>query len=170
MNDQLLAVCISCACALISGVGMLMARRLVRCAALLLVHSLSIAAAYFVLAADFLAIGQVVVYAGAIVVLFLFVVLLLPDGGQERRLPLDRAVTGVLAGLVVAAGIFTAVAGVAALPPASTTGADDFAVAALARELFGRWLAPFELTAVLLLIALVGAVAIWQRSEPEERA
>ena len=168
MNDRVVPLAITCAIALASGLGLVLTRNLVRCVCLLLVHSLAIAAAYFVLSAEFLAMGQLVVHAGAIVVLFLFVVLLLPRGGTEgtpaaRRLLLGLGAGGVmLGGLVVAIG-----ATMAAARPSAV--AVDLSAAAVARSLFGPLLVPFELTAIVLLIAIVACVTLWQRREGEER-
>ncbi|HEX6811952.1 MAG TPA: NADH-quinone oxidoreductase subunit J [Planctomycetota bacterium] len=170
MNDRFFALLVPCVIAVVSAASMLITRRLVRCAALLLVHSLSIAAAYFMLSADFLAMGQVIVYSGAIVVLFLFVVLLLPDGGREVPVPRSRALVGLIAGTSMLLAIGMAMRSVlaAAEPPAPPTA--DLSVLAIARELFGSQLVPFELTALLLLIAIIGAVTLWHRGERGEAA
>lgn len=168
MNDRLYALLVPCLLAIASAIGMLVVRRLVRAAGLLLVHSLSIAAIYFVLSADFLAVGQVVVYSGAIVVLFLFVVLLLPDGGIENRVGRGRAAVGLVAGASMLFAILAAMWSVltADEPPAPPRA--DLSVKAIAHELFGNQLVPFEATALLLLIAIVGAVTLWQRHDRVE--
>ena len=115
---------------------------------------------FFALDAQLVAILQVIVYAGAIVVLFLFVIMLLNLQAQARM-------TG--GGLLVAAAAFgggalaTLVVGALRRAPASA-GTDVAAgfgeTTALARELFTVYLLPFELTSVLLLVAIVGAVAL----------
>jgi NADH-quinone oxidoreductase subunit J len=169
VNDRLVPLLITCGVALLSGAGMVMARRLVRCACLLLVHSLAIAATYWCMAAEFLAMAQVVVYTGAIVVLFLFVVLLLPDGGRERRAGPQRFVVALVGGAVTFVAMFAAM--YVAIRSGAEPAADDsmFAVAALARTLFGAQLIPFELTGVLLLVAIVGGVSLWHRQGAERK-
>jgi NADH-quinone oxidoreductase subunit J len=146
---------------------MVAARRLVRCACLLLVHSLAIAATYWCMTAEFLAMAQVVVYTGAIVVLFLFVVLLLPEGGSEPRTTSGRALLALFgAGALLAP--LVAIATTSTEPPRALAEADT-SVPAVARMLFGPLLVPFELTALLLLIAIVGAVTLWRRSGAQEQ-
>jgi NADH-quinone oxidoreductase subunit J len=168
MNERFVALAIACAVALSSGIGLILSRRLVRSAGLLLVHSLAIAAVYFVLGAEFMAVGQVVVYSGAIVVLFLFVVLLLPDGGTELPIGKGRALAGAVAGLAMLAALGLAMRAMLDAGPPEATAAADLSVRAIARALFGAQIAPFELTALLLLIAIVGAVALWHRGEKGE--
>ena len=167
MNDRLVPLLITCGVALLSGMGMVMARRLVRCACLLLVHSLAIAATYWCMTAEFLAIAQVVVYTGAIVVLFLFVVLLLPEGGSEPRTTTGRTLLALAGAGALLVPLIAVAANSAEPPPAAAAG--DTSVAAVARMLFGPLLVPFELTALLLLIAIVGAVTLWRRSGAEEQ-
>ena len=84
MDALFLPLLIGCVVALVSALGVVLARRPVHGAVALLIHSLAIAGLFLVLAADLVAIGQVLIYSGAIVVLFLFVVALLPSGGIER--------------------------------------------------------------------------------------
>src|SRR5262245_27059381 len=169
MDDRWLSLSIGCVAALLSALGVVLARRPVHSALFLLLHSLSIAALFLCLSADFVAMGQVTVYSGAIVVLFLFVVLLLPDGGRERRAGSQRIVVALVAGAITLLAMFAAM--YAALRGGTGPTADDsaFAVAALARNLFGPQLIPFELTGVLLLVAIVGGVSLWHRQGPERK-
>ena len=162
MNDAFVPVALACAIALVSGVGVVLARRPVHAVVALLAHSLCVAALFLTMAADLVALGQVLIYAGAIVVLFLFVVTLLPHGGAEGRVPTGRVVSAVVAagGLLAALAAGLAV-GAPAAPDVAVGG-----VEAIGRSLFGPLIVPFELTAPLLLVAIVGAVAIWRRQEP----
>jgi NADH-quinone oxidoreductase subunit J len=133
----------------------------------LLVHSLSLAGLFGLLSAAMVAVGQIIIYSGAIVVLFLFVVTLLPSGGRELSPTRTRVIAACLAGgglLVALAETFTATGG---LPATSPTG--DLGVAAVGQALFGPLLVAFELTAPLLLVAIIGAVVIWRRHEPRPR-
>jgi NADH-quinone oxidoreductase subunit J len=157
---------IGCAVALLSALGVVLARRPVYAAMFLLVHSLSLAALFGVLSAAMVAVGQVVIYSGAIVVLFLFVVTLLPSGGVELGPRGSRIVAACVAGggMLVALAAGEAGGGIPA-----ATAAYDLSVAAVGRALFGPLLVAFELTAPLLLVAIVGAVVIWRRHEPRPR-
>src|SRR5579859_6445117 len=104
MDDVLVPLVAGCAVALLSALGVVVVRRPVYAAVFLLVHSLTLAALFAILAAAIVAVGQVIIYSGAIVVLFLFVVTLLPTGGRELA-PKGGRVT---AAIVTAAGILVA--------------------------------------------------------------
>ena len=132
----------------------------------LLVHSLSLAALFALLSAPMVAVGQVLIYSGAIVVLFLFVVTLLPSGGRELRLNGSRVVAACVAAGGVAVALAASIAG-GAMP--RTVSAPDLGVAAVGQALFGSLLVAFELTAPLLLVAIIGAEVIWRRHEPHVR-
>jgi len=108
---------------------------------------LSIAVLYVMLGAQFIAALQVIIYAGAIMVLFLFVVMLL-----NLRTPQPWEVSGPLRtglGFIVAGGVL--------LDPEMGT------VAAVGDALFRRFLLPFEIASVLLLVAIIGVVALVKR-------
>lgn len=130
----------------------------------LLTVMLSLAGHYMLLDAPFLAAVQLIVYGGAVIVLFLFVIMLLnlrKETLAARRLPPGRwlyALAGA-AGLLSLAGIFRA--GADWLPMGT---APVGTVEAFGEALFRRWVYPFELTSVLLLAALVGAVALTRRA------
>jgi NADH-quinone oxidoreductase subunit J len=151
---------------LLSAIGVVVARRPIYAAIALLVHSLSLAALYGILSAQLVAVGQLIIYSGAIVVLFLFVVTLLPAGGRE----LNPTASRIAAACVAGGGLLVALAAAlvrGALPP--TSSAPDLGVAAVGHSLFGSLLIAFELTAPLLLVAIVAAVVIWRRHEPARR-
>ena len=147
-------------------------RRSPMASALWLVLTLfALAALFVILDAQFIAVLQVLVYAGAIMVLFLFVIMLLNLG---RAGPSDRK--GALAWLVAAAlgaGLLVPLAGLArAGPPAAIQLAEGTMAAlqqqqgmvgAVARPLFETYHVPFEITSLLLLAAIVGAVVLAKR-------
>lgn len=126
---------------------------------------------YVLLDAHFIAAVQVLVYAGAIMVLFLFVIMLLNLGNlkdSDIKGPTGRVVATV-AGLVMIAELFALRS--VTLPPDGSLpeGAvgrmveQQGAIQAIAHPLFQRYLVPFELTSVMLLAALVGAVILAKR-------
>ncbi len=130
----------------------------------LVVSFFGLAVCYVMLSAPFIAAIQVIVYAGAILVLFLFVLMLLNVGEETRERdprPIQRVLSGV--GLVLFAGmllgLLRAHGSVVATPRAALTGE----IAPLARLLFSRYLLPFEALSVLLLAALVGAFVLAQK-------
>lgn len=131
-------------------------------AALSLVVTLfSLAVLFLGLGAPFLAGVQIAVYAGAIMVLLIFVIMLL--GVSHVAVPHLRRPALELAGPLIAAALFGLLAAAilrSALPPASATPLPEDTVAALADTLFSRYLFAFEAASVLLLAALVAAVVI----------
>lgn len=155
-------VVICCFLAALSALGVVLLRRPVHVAVALLAHSLSLAALYMALEAQFSAVAQTLIYSGAIVVLFLIVVALLPTGGKEE-LGFGRVAAGALVFVSIAAGIGAAVwASLALLPTAKGSG---FTVKEIGAPLFAELIVPFELTAPLLLAAIVAAIALWRRQE-----
>ena len=148
-------------CAIGSAVGLVIRSNPLHAALFLVANLFCVAVLYLMLGAEFLALAQVIVYAGAIMVLFIFAIMLLipgraeagPDSlGRARRLALP--VAGGL-GLIVVLVVARA-GGPAASAPAGGVGA-------IGRLLFTDYLFPFEVTSVLLLAALVGALALAKR-------
>jgi NADH-quinone oxidoreductase subunit J len=115
---------------------------------------------FFGLDAQLVAILQLIVYAGAIVILFLFIIMLLNLQAQDRAMggaPL--VATAVAGGGVLAILVFVAL-GRAGAPRPADVPAGFGETATLAHELFTAYLVPFELTSILLLVAIVGAIAL----------
>jgi NADH-quinone oxidoreductase subunit J len=142
---------------------MVVTRRHPMASALYLILTLFAVAALFVLRqAHFLAAVQVIVYAGAVIVLFVFVIMLINI--PEHKLPTER-VTGFKLLGVVAAGLLilesALVARQFAIPPGGD--ADAGSVAAVGRALFTDYLLAFEIASVLLLAAVVGAITLAKR-------
>lgn len=150
--------------ALGAGVGMLTARSPVNSALWLVLNLFSVACLYLTLHASFLAIIQILVYAGAIMVLFLFVIMLLnlSELPQVGRLPWKRIAAFGL-GMVVLAQIFYTVSvglGIAPEPVSVAEAAQQGSVSQVGRELFTTYALPLEVTGILLLAATVGAVLL----------
>jgi NADH-quinone oxidoreductase subunit J len=143
---------------------MLLQRNAVHAALFLVVNQFTLAVFFVLLDAHFLAAVQVIVYAGAIMVLFLFVIMLL---GVDRQEVLRERVRGqrpiaVLLGLLLAGGMVLAVqfgVGLVNGPdlPAMPRGAN---INAVARVLFTDYVFPFEVTSVLLIVAAVAAMVM----------
>src|SRR3954454_2324520 len=162
------------ALALIGALGVVLARNPVHSALLLVVTLVSVAVFFVQQQAHLLAAVQVIVYAGAIVVLFLFVIMLLGVDREESLddlLPHQRIAAIALGIIVLAELIFLAGHNCATGAPAP----DQFAlkgggtglrnnVERVARVLFTVFLWPFEITAGLLVIAVVGSVVLARRS------
>jgi len=137
----------------------------------LIVTLFSIAALFVILDAQFIAVLQVLVYAGAIMVLFLFVIMLLNLGRQSSTDMRGPTGAGFAAGLGALLLFQLRILRHAAPPEAVTLPAGSVArlaqeqglVASIARPLFDTYLLPFEVTSILLLAALVGAVVLAMR-------
>jgi NADH-quinone oxidoreductase subunit J len=139
----------------------------------------ALAGLYIQLDAPFVAVAQIIIYAGAIMVLFLFVVMLLnapqEDGAEWDRLhPLRRPGMvrfGALLALLLIAQLGSALASMRSLdaPVGSRTGAETVSsVRELGRVLFTDHMFAFEATSILILVAMVGAVVLARREGEEE--
>lgn len=167
--------------AIVSAVVTVSQRTPLRAAVALLVHVLSLAALYLTLHAHLLAAIQLLVYAGAIVVLFVFVIMLIGPGAIDRT-PDAKISTGKLLGGAVmfllagsiAAQVGHALAtfpGIPACPEGRAECGQFGGVEALARSIYVDAVVPFELVSVLLLVAIVGAVAVARgRTDAEKKA
>ncbi len=151
--------------AVVAAVGVVVSRSATHSALFLLVNFCTLAGLYILLNAQFIAVAQVIVYAGAIVVLFLFVVMLLGAEWREGRdpRPYQRYVAIVLAlvllievGYILTGGWLTGPQG----PYPQELIAREGNVQVIGRLLFTDFLLPFELVSVLLLVAIVGAVVL----------
>ena len=157
-------------CALLAlggALAVVLAKNPIRGAMGLLLMILAIAGLFLALHAQFLAAIQLIVYAGAIVVLFLFVIMLLgpsaqPPSDQRGRIP--RAIGASIFGAV---GLGAIALLVKSAPPATNPGAllpsapNDFgSVDTFGRILFTQGILPFELASALLMVAIIGAVAV----------
>lgn len=147
----------------VCGAIMVVTRKHPMASALYLILTLFAVAALFVLRqAHFLAAIQVIIYAGAVVVLFVFVIMLI--NVPEDRLPVERATTVRVLG-VLAAGFFILESAVLARRYSMPAGpaAEVGTVEAVGRALFTDYLLAFEITSVLLLAAVIGAIALAKR-------
>jgi NADH-quinone oxidoreductase subunit J len=152
-----------------SGIAMLLMRNAVHAALLLIVNFFCLAVMYLLLDAPFLFAVQIIVYAGAIMVLFLFVIMLLGVDREEdlrERLIAQRPVAIAL-GIAAAVEISVAIRAGVGLATKAPAGFDAVNAGgntqALARVLFTTYLVPFELTSVLLIVAAIAAMVLAQR-------
>ncbi|MFO0735943.1 MAG: NADH-quinone oxidoreductase subunit J [Labilithrix sp.] len=151
--------------AVLGAVGTVAAKNPIRGAMGLLGMILAIAGLFLALHAQFLAAIQLIVYAGAIIVLFLFVIMLLGPAASTPSDQRGRIPRAIGAGLFAAVGIGSMALLYAAAPkekaPLLTSVTGDFgSVDAFGRIIFTEALLPFELSSALLMVAIVGAVAV----------
>jgi NADH-quinone oxidoreductase subunit J len=151
-----------------SAVAMLLSRNTVHAALFLVLNFVTVSLIYLILGAPFIALAQVSVYAGAIMILFLFVIMLLGSEKLPAAEPLRaHRPLALLVGLIFLAELALAVtyrAGIIAAPPAPTDALTS--PAALGMALFHGYALPFEITSIILLAALVGAVLLTKK-EPK---
>jgi NADH-quinone oxidoreductase subunit J len=151
-----------------SAVGMLLVRNAVHAALFLIVNFFCLAVFFLLLDAPFLFAVQIVVYAGAIMVLFLFVIMLLGVDSNvpvRERLVLQRPLAFVL-GAAFVVELFLAIragVGFATKAPDVFTANEGGNTQAVARVLFAQYFFPFEVTSILLLVAAIAAMVLAHR-------
>ncbi|HTX79316.1 MAG TPA: NADH-quinone oxidoreductase subunit J [Longilinea sp.] len=151
-----------------SALAMLLSRNTVHAALFLVLNFTTVSLLYLVIGAPFIALAQITVYAGAIMVLFLFVIMLLGTaklpGAESLRAhrPIALLVSFIFLGELVMAVVYRS--GIIAAPPAPSSAFTD--PAAMGMELFRTYALPFEITSIILLAALIGAVLLTKK-EPK---
>lgn len=122
---------------------------------------------FTLLGAFFVGVIQILIYAGAILILFVFVIMSLDPRESPRvlRRPALRVASGLVAGLLVLLLVYAVMQSHRVREPLTVAGGEEGLdhVSLLGRELFGRYLVPFEIGTVLLLVAVLGAVVLAQR-------
>jgi NADH-quinone oxidoreductase subunit J len=149
--------------ALGSALGLILKRNAIHGALFLVINLGSVAALYLTLGAEFLAAVQVIVYAGAIMVLFVFAIMVLIPGKEETGPDPRRPwrLIAIPAGGLLLAMVLAIVLGTPGPTPVGSPAPGG--VEALARLLLGDYLFPFELTSVVLLTAMVGVLLLARR-------
>lgn len=162
---DLILFLILAAVAVASALGMLLSKSAIYSALNLIVNFGAVAVFYLLMGAPFIALAQITVYAGAIMVLFLFVIMLL---GVERfraknALPAQQPLAFILAGILLLEALYLLIVRFKNFPAAGVVSADFGDPHAIGLLLFNHYLLPFEITSVLLLVAMVGAIVLTRR-------
>jgi NADH-quinone oxidoreductase subunit J len=167
---QLALFIIFAALAIAGALNLLLQKHPINSALSLVVVMMSLAVLYWSLGAEFLAAAQVIVYSGAIMVLFVFVIMLL-NAGEEEHTSGSRA--AYFAGIPGALAVFCLLSYVFlreshALGQAHLGGQLNVVdnLSALSEVLFTKLLLPFEVTSVLILVAILGAVVLARKDDP----
>jgi len=170
MSTDLILFLILALVAVATAIGMLLNRNSVYSALFLVLNFVTVAVFYLLLGAPFIAMAQITVYAGAIMVLFLFVIMLL---GAERLpdakvLPWQKPLAYGLAFVLAAETIYLLITRArpegAVLPPEAIAN-DPVTLVELGKTLFSTYLLPFEVTSILLLVAMVGAITLTRKEK-----
>lgn len=151
--------------ALVGAVGMVSFHQPVHSALSLILTIVAMAGLFALLSASFLFMVQIIVYAGAIITLFIFIIMFL--NVKEENLPKEpnKNITLFLGGVALLPFNFLILKSFYVLPLATQPMEDSFGkIKTLGEELFYHWLVPFELLSMLLLVALIGAV-VFARKE-----
>lgn len=176
-NFALIVFFIFAGAAVAGAIGVILARSPVHAAISLLGTFLAIAALFILQRAEFLAVVQILVYAGGVMVLFLFVIMLvnvrtLPDEPQfVKKMAPAAVVVGLILAGVVAAGIVRSFPAVSGDPGAlvSISGEVVGNTEAVGWELYLRYLLPFEVVSVVLLVAMIGAIVMGRKESSDGR-
>jgi len=164
MTGPVIIFFVLAALAVLGAVSLILQRHPIHSALSLIVVMVALAGLYLLMGAEFVAAVQIIVYGGAIMVLFVFVIMLLNAGEEERTnfsklatyagIPLAVATAGLIAAAIVRSS--------AGLSSAGPNGALT-STKTLSMLLFREFVYPFELTSFLILVAILGAIVLAQR-------
>ena len=156
--------------AIASALGMLLSRNAVYSALFLVLNFITVAVFYLLLGAPFIAMAQITVYAGAIMVLFLFVIMLLGAESLPKSnvLPWQKPLAIFLAALLGVEAVFLLITRARPegdiVPPEAALNATEN-LQQLGLTLFNQYLLPFEVVSILLLVAMVGAIVLTKKEK-----
>ncbi len=158
------------ALAVLAALGMVIARSPVRSALSLALVFLSLAAMYILLNAPFLAVAQIMIYAGAVLILFLFVIMVLnPRLEMLGARTTAQTVTAIIFAAAFAILMLAVLASGQISPPTGNFTPEAVAqtghVQVIGALLFSQFILPFEIASMLLLIAIVGAMTLARREK-----
>jgi NADH-quinone oxidoreductase subunit J len=164
MSGALVIFFLLAALAVLGAVSLILQRHPIHSALSLILVMVSLAGLYLLMGAEFIAAVQIIVYGGAVMVLFVFVIMLLNAGEEERTnfsklatfggIPLALALGGIIAAAIIRSS--------GHLPPPAASGAMS-STRDLSKLLFSEFVYPFELTSFLILVAILGAIVLAQR-------
>ena len=164
MTGPLIVFLVLAVVAVLGAVSLILQRHPIHSALSLIVVMVALAGLYLLMGAEFVAAVQIIVYGGAIMVLFVFVIMLLNAGEEERTnfsklatyagMPLAVAIAGLIAAAILGSGGHLSTAG----PNGALTSTKN-----LSMLLLREFVYPFELTSFLVLVAILGAIVLAQR-------
>jgi len=166
MTGELLLFIVLGLVAIASALGMLTSKNAVYAALYLVLNFATVAVFYLILGSPFIALAQITVYGGAIMILFLFVIMLLGAETIKAELTWSKISVPILLAVVLLIQAFLVVVnktGGAQL--AANTSVEAASPNPLAESLFTTYLLPFEITSILLLVAMVGAIVLTKKEK-----
>lgn len=162
MSVAMVVFVVTGALAVLGAIGLIVAREPVHSALSLVLVMIALAVLYLLLGAAFIAAIQILVYAGAIMVLFVFVIMLL-NAGVEVRTNASRLAFWLglpLAFLFLAEVVYSLTRHYSAVSAGAIAGPVPASTEELSMKLFTEFVLPFELTSILILIAILGALVL----------
>jgi NADH-quinone oxidoreductase subunit J len=152
--------------AVLGALSLVLQRHPIHSALSLIVVMVCLAGLYLLMGAEFIAAVQIIVYGGAIMVLFIFVIMLL-NAGEEERTDFSKIAkfAGLPLALALTASIAAAIVKPAAAIPNATQAVIPEATKQISTMLFKEFVYPFELTSFLILVAIMGALVLAQREK-----
>lgn len=163
MAGEFIAFVVLAAMTLVAGLAAVTSRNIVRAATSLVPAFLGVTGLFVLLRAELLAGVQILIYAGAITVLILFVIMLTEGGtGLGTRQVNEQRVPAILTGGALAAILVTFLV---RAPWPAVSGEPSYNAAAVGAALLTTYVLPFEVTSVLILASLIGAIIIARREE-----
>ena len=164
MTGPLIIFLVLAAIAVLGAVSLILQRHPIHSALSLIVVMVALAGLYLLMGAEFVAAVQIIVYGGAIMVLFVFVIMLL-NAGEEERTNFSKLATYAGVPLAVAIAGLIAAAILRSSGNLSTAGSNGALTStkALSMLLLREFVYPFELTSFLVLVAILGAIVLAQR-------
>ena len=164
MSGVLVIFFLLAALAVLGAVSLILQRHRIHSALSLILVMVALAGLYLLMGAEFIAAVQIIVYGGAVMVLFVFVIMLLNAGEEERTnfsklatfggIPLALALGGVIAAAIARSS--------GHLRPPAASGVMS-STKEISKLLFSEFVYPFELTSFLILVAILGAIVLAQR-------
>ncbi len=166
MSAVLLIFFVLAGLAVLGALSLVLQRHPIHSALSLIVVMVCLAGLYLLMGAEFIAAVQIIVYGGAIMVLFIFVIMLLNAGEEERT---DFSKIAKFAGLPLALALTASIAAAIVKPAASIPNAAQAVIPEATKQistmLFKEFVYPFELTSFLILVAIMGALVLAQREK-----
>jgi len=149
-----------------AALGVVIVRDLIRALVLLITSFLGVAGLYITLSADFVAVAQVLIYAGAISILLIFAIMLTPRAGRDNAETFLQIPGLLLAGLVAFTIAFVSLETDWSI---AERGGFEETASAIGEALLDKYVLPFEMASVLLLVAMLGAIVLVRpEGTPEE--
>lgn len=166
MTEPLLVFFVLAALAVIGAVSLILQKHPIHSALSLIVVMVALAGLYLLMGAEFVAAVQIIVYGGAIMVLFVFVIMLLNAGAEERTsLSKMAGPPGLLLVAALAAFVAATIARSGSSVQAAAQTGTLSSTKGISEMVFKDFVYPFELTSILILVAILGATVLAQREK-----